>query len=117
MSTLSATKGKLHHNVSSEIGLLSAAHCLSSAPHRRDAARLRSAQGRGSGAWLESLPSSDRYSLIAKDFCLASFLRLGLPMPFKSCINKCERGVELDGTGYHLHTCKFGEDQSDHKIL
>ena len=29
-------------------------------------------------------------------------------MPFKSCINKCECGVELDGTGYHLFTCKFG---------
>ena len=108
MSTLSATKGKLQHNLSSEIGLLSAAHCLSSAPHRRDAARLGSAQGRGSVAWLEAFPSSDRYALIAKDFCLASFLRLDLPMPFKSCINKCECGVELDGTGYHLLTCKFG---------
>ena len=29
-------------------------------------------------------------------------------MPFKSCINKCECGVELDGTGYHLLTYKFG---------
>ena len=55
LSTLSATKGKLQHNLSSEIGLLSAAHCLSSAPHRRDAARLCSAQGKGSGAWLEAL--------------------------------------------------------------
>ena len=108
LSTLSATKGKLQHNLSSEIGLLSAAHCLSSAPHRRDAARLRSAQGRGSGAWLEALPSSDRYALITKDFRLASYLRLSLPMPFKSCINKCECGVELYGTGYHLLTCKFG---------
>ena len=72
-----------------------------------DAARLRSAQGKGSGARLEALPSSDRYVLIAKDFCLASFLRLGLPMPFKSCINECECGVELAGTGYLL-TCKFG---------
>ena len=107
MSTLSATKGKLQHNLSSEIGLLSAAHCLSSAPHRRDAARLCSAQGRGSEAWLEALPSSDRYAFIAKDFRLASYLRLGLPMLFKSCINKCECGVELDGTGYHL-TCKIG---------
>ena len=112
MSTLSATKGKLQHNLSSEIGLLSAAHCLSSVPHRKDAARLRSAQGRGSGAWLEALPSSDTYALIAKDFCLPSFLRLVLPMPFKLCINKCECGVELDGTGYHLLTCKFGEGQS-----
>ena len=54
LSTLSATKGKLQRNLSSEIGLLSAAHCQSSAPYRRDAARLRSAQGRGSGAWLEA---------------------------------------------------------------
>ena len=29
-------------------------------------------------------------------------------MPFKLCINKCECGVELDGTGYHLLTCKLG---------
>ena len=29
-------------------------------------------------------------------------------MPFKSCIYKCECGIELDGTGYHLFTCKFG---------
>ena len=61
LSTLSARKG-FQHNLSSEIGLLSAAHCLSSAPHRKDAAGLRSAQGRGSGAWLEALPSSDRYT-------------------------------------------------------
>ena len=73
LSTLSATKGKLQHNLSSELGLLSAAHCLSSAPHRRDAARLRSAQGRGSGAWLEALPSSDRYALMTKDFRLRPF--------------------------------------------
>ena len=46
---------------------------------------------------------------MAKDFRLAPYLRLGLPMPFKSCINKCECGVELDGTGYHLLTCNFGE--------
>ena len=117
LSTLSATEGKLQHNLSSETGLLSAAYCLSSAPHRRDAARLHSAQGRGSGARLEALPSSDKYALIAKDFCLASFLRLGLPMPFKSCINKCECGVELDGTVCHLLTCKFGENQSGNTIL
>ena len=29
-------------------------------------------------------------------------------MPLKSCINECECGVELDGTGYYLLTCKFG---------
>ena len=57
LSTLSATKGKLQHKLSSEIGLLSAAHYLSCA-------------------------------LIAKDFRLASFLRLGLPMPFNKVMHK-----------------------------
>ena len=32
LSTLSATKGKLQHNLSSEFSLLSTVHCLSSAP-------------------------------------------------------------------------------------
>ena len=81
LSTLSAPKGKHQHNLSSEIGLLSAAHCLYSAAHRREAARLGSAQGRGSGAWLEALTCVDRYALIAKNFRLTSYPRLGLPMP------------------------------------
>ena len=71
LSTPSATKGKLQYNLSLKISVLSAAHCLSSAPHRRDAATLHSAQSKGSGAWLEALLSSDRYALIAKDFRLS----------------------------------------------
>ena len=50
LSTLSVTKGKLQHNLTSGMGLLSAAHCLSSAWYRRDATRLRSAQDR-EGVW------------------------------------------------------------------
>ena len=48
-SVISATKGKLQHNLSLEIGLMSVAHRLSSAPNRKGAARLRSVQGTGLG--------------------------------------------------------------------
>ena len=102
LSTLSATKSKLQHNLCSEIGLLSAAHCLSFAPHIRDAARLRSAQGRGSGAWLE---------------VLASFLRLGLQMPFKLCVTSVNVKWNWMKLGIISSPASLVEDQSGNMIL
>ena len=32
-------------------------------------------------------------------------------MPFSPCIPYCNCGAELDVEGYHLLTCKLGEDR------
>ena len=42
------------------------------------------------------------------EFQIAAFLRLGQPMPFNSCVTRCNFGRELDADGYHLLTCKLG---------
>ena len=41
-------------------------------------------------------------------FCLASFLRLGLPIAFSSWTSTCNRGALIDDSGYHLLICKTG---------
>ena len=77
-------------------------------PTTRGAARLRSLQGKGAGAWLEAVPSSQKLALKPSEFRLASFLRLGHSMPFSSLINNCNCGRPVDDSGYHLLTCKTG---------
>ena len=74
----------------------------------RDAARLRSLQGKGAGAWLESVLTSEKFAMNKNYFQIAAFLRLGQPMPFNSCATHCNCGRELDADGYHLLTCKLG---------
>ena len=74
----------------------------------RDEARLRSIQGKGAGAWLNAIPSSSKLALVSRDFHLAACLRLGLAMPFNGCIPQCDCGSYLDGSGYHLMSCKWG---------
>ena len=74
----------------------------------RDAARLRSLQGKGAGSWLDLVPSSQKFALSPGYFCLAAFVRLGLSMPLPPSATTCECGKPLDATGYHLLTCKTG---------
>ena len=82
-----------------------------------DTACLRSLQGRGSGAWLDAVPTSRKLAISPGLFCLAAFIRLGLPLPLSHLIKNCECGKPLDQEGYHLITCKFGGvDQSGHII-
>ena len=54
---------------------------IEKAPSQRDAARLRSIQGKGAGAWLNAMPTSNKLALVSRDFRLAACLRLGLAMP------------------------------------
>ena len=81
---------------------------IEKAPSQRDAARLRSIQGKGAGAWLNAMPTSNKLALVSRDFRLAACLRLGLAMPFDGCIRQCDCGSFLDSCGYHLLTCKWG---------
>ena len=81
---------------------------MEDAPTSRDAARLRSLQGKGAGAWLEAVPSSKKLALRPSGFRLASFLRLGHSMPFSSLINNCNCGRQVDDSGYHLIKTRGG---------
>ena len=74
----------------------------------RDAARLRSIRGKGAGAWLDSIPSSEKFALSSGNFVLAASLRLGLLLSLPPWATKCECGKSLDVEGYHLLTCKMG---------
>ena len=74
----------------------------------RDAARLRSIRGKGAGAWLDSISSSEKFALSSGNFVLADSLRLGLPLSLPPWATKRECGKSLDVEGYHLLTCKMG---------
>ena len=53
-------------------------HChLQGAVNKRDAARFRSVCGRGSGSWLEAVPSSEKLALNPSEFRLAALMRIG----------------------------------------
>ena len=68
------------------------------------AARIRSLTGHGAGAWLETIPTTDKHALKPNEFRLASHLRLGNSLPFNQWLKTCD----LDKHGYHLLTCKYG---------
>ena len=98
---------KLQHSLTQDYFNLVSSSFFESSPYYRDAARLRSLHGKGSGAWLNAIPSSQKPTLRTRDFLLAACLRMGLPMPFIGYISRCDCGTILDGSGYHL-TCKWG---------
>ena len=81
---------------------------LSNSLSQRSAARFRSLQELGAGAWLDSIPSSAKLALKPSDFRLATRMRLGLEMPLGSVVPVCECGKDIDKDGYHLLTCKTG---------
>ena len=85
-----------------------AQYLLENAPTARDAARLRSTTGKGAGALLNAIPTSEVFALNFCKFRLASFLPLGLPIAFSSWTTTCNYGALLDVSGYHLLTCKTG---------
>ena len=108
---LSSNLYKLQHRLPLDISLSKAAECITTATTRQDAARLiRSAQVDGSGLWLEAIPSSGKYALEANEFRLASFLRLGHPLPFRQYVSRCDCGEVLDEI---LLTCKHGGCRRD----
>ena len=66
--------------------MIKTASCL------RDATRLRSTQGRGAGAWLNALPTSNKLTLVSRNLRLAACLKMGLAMPFNECTSQCDCG-------------------------
>ena len=107
----------LQHHLSADISLLKSGVCLTTAVTIRDAARIRSTQGRCAGAWLDTVPTDEKYSLQPNEYRIASFLRLGLPLPFTDFISECECRQQLDDSGYHLLTCKLGGGQCGNMIV
>ena len=99
---------KLQHRLCTEINEINVSELIAQAPSDKDAARLRSLQGRGAGDWLDAIPTSDRHALKTNDFSIASYLRLGLALPFTKWVKVCDCGQQLDQQGYHLLTCKYG---------
>ena len=68
-------------------------------------ARLRSAGGPISGAWLDALPQSKELSFTNAEFQTAALLRLGADIPLLRQIRRCNCGAESVADGYHLLTC------------
>ena len=97
----------MQHRLTTEF-VQSKADQLIETDSNRDAARLRSIRGKGAGAWLDSIPSSEKFALSSGNFVLAASLRLGLPLSLPPWATKCECGKSLDVEGYHLLTCKMG---------
>ena len=46
---------------------------------------LRSAKGKGAGAWLNVVHSTSKLTIVSHNFRLATCLRLSLSMPFNQC--------------------------------
>ena len=99
---------KLQNRLCTKIASNEASDLLAHAPSDRDAARLRSLHGKGAGSWLDVIPSSDKHALKANEFSIASYLRLGLPLPFTDWVNVCDCGRDIYPQGYHLLVCKYG---------
>ena len=99
---------KLQYHLCTKIASSEVGDLLAHVPSDRDAARLRSLQGKGAGSWLEVIPSSGKHALRANEFSIASYLRMGLPLPFTEWANVCDCGRVIDLQGYHLLVCKYG---------
>ena len=99
---------KVQHQLSSVAATSKAQNLLDNFPTARDAAHLRSSKGKGAGAWLNAIPTSEAFALSSCEFRLASFLRLGLPISLSNWTTTCNCGADIDDSGYHLLTCKTG---------
>ena len=108
LADLLQNPNKLQHKLSSERNVQISSSLLSNPQSLEDGARMRSLQGKGAGAWLESIPVSTKFALKAGDFCLATRMRLGCDMPLCTASSICDCGKAIDKVGYHLLTCKTG---------
>ena len=93
---------KLQYRLCTKIASSEVGDLLAHVPSERDAARLRSLQENGAGSWLEVIPSSGKHALKANKFSIASYLRMGLPLPFTEWANVCDCGRVIDPQGYHF---------------
>ena len=82
----------LQHRLSTKIAADCVDELIKHAPCERDVARLRSLQGKGAGAWLDVVLTSDKHAVKSNQFSLACYLRLGLALPFINWI----RTVTMD---------------------
>ena len=108
MREMASNPRKIQHQISAKMSKLKSQMIIDDTSSDRDAARLLSLQGTGAGAWIEAVPTSSKFAMNPTEFRLAAFLRLGIPMPFSSCLVKCDCNATLDNEGYHLMTCKLG---------
>ena len=108
VSSLLSSTGKIQHQLYTSIAKHEAEQLISEAPTARDVARLRSSKGKGAGAWLNAIPTSEVFALDTHEFRLPTFLRLGLSIHLFDWMITCNCGATLDGSGYHLLTCKSG---------
>ena len=99
---------KLQHKLCQDFFTTAVSSIQENSNTPRQTARFRSLQGKGAGAWLQSVPTSSKFALKHGDFCLASRLRLGCDMLLASAFDKCNCGQPNDREGYHLLTCKHG---------
>ena len=99
---------KVQHNLTYNHVSEVVSQLLGSDQPSRTKARLRSLQGKGAGAWLETISSSSEFALKPCNYCIATRLRLGCPMPLSLQTGnpKCDCGKPIDQEGYHLLTCK-----------
>ena len=64
---------KLQQQITQGINKLRADLILDDAKGARDAARLRSLQGREAGTWLESVPASEKFAMNKNKFQIVAF--------------------------------------------
>ena len=57
---------------------------------------------------VECNPNFRMFALNSHEIRLATFLRFGLSIPLSDWMTTCNCGATLDGSGYHLLTCKSG---------
>ena len=69
---------KLQHCLTLDISQKQSKDFIKNIKSNWDAARLRSLQGKGAGAWLDVIPSTYKNALKPNEFHLASCMRLGL---------------------------------------
>ena len=102
---------KLQHQMTTDITLAGASEFVDNATSDRDAGPIRSIYGLKikAGAWLNTIPTSDKNTLKPSEFCLASYLRIGQPLKYSKWITTCDCGAEINEHGYHLLTCKYGD--------
>ncbi|XP_062499045.1 uncharacterized protein LOC134176390 [Corticium candelabrum] len=96
---------KLQHRLTSAINQGREATLLALSIDDQCSARLRSVAGKEAGAWLHAIPSDDELAIETREYRLAAYLRLGLPI-FGQWAVTCDCGATVDEGAYHLLTCK-----------
>ncbi len=92
VSSLLSSTGKIQHQLYTSIAKHKAEQLISEAP----------------GTWLNTITTSEVFTLDTHEFRLATFLRLGLSIHLSDWMTTCNCGATLDGSGYHLLTWKSG---------